>query len=292
MNPIIRPFSIALLGLVLVAAPSYAKTQSTKKKPAPAHVQTASPTDMIDISADESLEWYQDTRLYVARGKAKAIHGDMTIEADLLTAHQRETNKDSPQDKTNATSGNIDRMTADGNVYMHDSKQQVYGQKAVYDTDQKLIKITGSNLKYATDKDVITAKDSLEYYQEKKIAVARGRAMGEHQGSRVEADTLTAEFGDTAGGQMEMKRLYAKGNVIIVTKDSGVSRGDQAVYDVQKNMAVLTSNVRITRGQTQLAGDKAEVDFATGQSRLLNNGSGRVRALLPSSGTKQEKGAP
>jgi len=40
--------------------------------------------------------------------------------------------------------------------------------------------------------------------------------------------------------------------------------------------------VRITRQDTQLAGDKAEVDFASGESRLINTGSGRVRALLPS----------
>ena len=296
MKNFVRPLSLAFLGLALLASPSYGKSRHTTKKQtaAPQATATQPPADMLDISAEESLEYYQDQKLYVARGKAKAIRRDMTVEADLLTAHQRDTKTDdtaSPK-TSNKASGDIDQMTAEGNVHIYDAKQQVFGQKAVYNIDQKTIKVTGTNLKYVTEKDIVTAKDSLEYFDDKKIAVARGRAMGEHQGSRVEADTLIAQFGQNASGQMDMTELNAKGNVIIVTKDGGVSRGDVAVYDTQKNIAVLTHNVRITRGQTQLAGDKAEVDFATGQSRLINSGSGRVRALLPSSGEKQEKTAP
>lgn len=294
MKTFVRPLSLALLGLALMASPSYAKSKSAPKKPAAATQTTAQPSDMLDISAEESLEYYEDKKIYVARGKAKAVRRDMTVEADLLTAHQRETNADGTATaKTpNKASGDIDQITAEGNVRIYDAKQQVYGDKAVYDIDAKTIKITGGNLKYVTEKNIVTAKDSLEYHEDKKMAVARGRAMGENQGNRVEGDTLVALFGQNAAGQMDMTQLNAKGNVIIVTKDGGVSRGDVAVYDVQKNIAVLSSNVRITRGQTQLAGDKAEVDFATGQSRLVNSGSGRVRALLPSSSGKQEKQAP
>jgi lipopolysaccharide export system protein LptA len=57
----------------------------------------------------------------------------------------------------------------------------------------------------------------------------------------------------------------------------------------RSDIAIVSGHVRITRGDgTQLTGDVAEADFAAGQSRLLNDGSGRVRALLPakSSGDK------
>ncbi|MFA6279368.1 MAG: LptA/OstA family protein [Bdellovibrionales bacterium] len=253
----------------------------------------------IEISADESLEWYQDTQLYVARGKAKAVRDDKTIEADILTAHQRDTKvqpvpttKGKEQDKPQALGGDIDRMTAEGNVHFYSPTQQVFGQKAVYDADSGFIKVTGDNLKLITEKNVVTAKDSLEYDENKKTAIARGHAIGEQGANRVEADVLTAHFAPNPQGQLAMTDLIAKGNVIIVTKDGGISRGDEGVYDTQKNSAVLSNHVRITRGQTQLAGDKALVDFTSGQSRLINSGSGRVRVLLPSSSAKKEKAKP
>ena len=288
MTPYHRLSVLFCLGLFLTAAPSMA---------APETDAPAKANETIDISAEESLEWHQDSQLYIARGRAKAVRGTMTVEADILTAHQRDAKQPSPQNKDaqnkNTQNGSdIDRMTAEGNVHIYDTKQQVFGQKAVYDVDHNAIKITGDNLKLITEKNIVTAKDSLEYYQDKKLAIARGQAIGEHEGNRVEADLLTAQFAQNAQGALEMTELTAKDNVIIITKDGGVSRGNNALYNVKKNSAVLTDKVRITRGETQLAGDKALIDFTTGQSRLINSGSGRVRALLPASGAKKTKASP
>ena len=48
----------------------------------------------------------------------------------------------------------------------------------------------------------------------------------------------------------------------------------------------------MTRDDIQLTGEKAEVDFTKGESRLLGQGKGRVRALLTPGGAvgpKSEK---
>ncbi|MDD2326241.1 MAG: LptA/OstA family protein [Alphaproteobacteria bacterium] len=279
MNASLRYLSLAALAACLMAGPALAKGKAALQAP-------ATVSEMVDISADESLEWYKDTRLYVARGKARAVRGAMIVEADLLTAHARD-----PQEGGAKTQGgSIDTMTAEGHVVIRDDKQQVYGDRAVYDLDAKLVKITGSNLRYVTDKDTVTAKDSLEYDEGQSTALARGRAMAEHQGSRIEADILAASLETGATGAKEISKIRAKGNVIIVTKDGGVSRGERAEYDAKQDKAYLMDQVRITRDQTQLAGDKAEIDFKTGQSRLLNSGGGRVRALLPSASPSKNKG--
>lgn len=275
---------LAFLGLTFTLQPAAAKESGATSLPTPQSAASGG-AGPIDISADESLEWYKDQRLYVARGQARAVRGDSVVEADILTAHQREKAKGKDQGAApDGAAGDIDIMTAEGNVKISDPKQQVFGDKAVYDLDQKIVKITGSNLKYVTEKDVVTARDSLEYYEEKNIAVARGHAVAAHQDSRIESDLLVAHFAPGANGQRELSFITAKGHVVIVTKDGGISRGDRGIYDAKKDTAELMDNVRITRGDTQLAGDRAEVEFATGQSRLLNDGSGRVRALLPSSG--------
>lgn len=257
--------------------------------PCAAHAQDAAQKDMIDISAEKSLEWHQDKQLYIARGDAKAIKDGLTIEADLLTAHQRaKTKGDSKAQKQGAN--DLDLLTAEGKVFIHDNVQKVHGDKALYNMDEGIIKITGKNLKYITKTDIVTAQDSLEYHEKKNIALARGNAIAEHEGTRIKGKTLKAFFTKTSTGDLEIKQLHAQDNVVIVTKGGEVSRGDKAIYSAKKDIAILSGNVRITRGETQLSGDRAAVDFATGQSRLLNKGSGRVRVLLPSSGPKKKAG--
>jgi lipopolysaccharide export system protein LptA len=95
----------------------------------------------------------------------------------------------------------------------------------------------------------------------------------------VEADVLTARFAQSAAGQMEMVDMTAEGHVTVLTGND-ISRGDHAVYDIKRNVAVMSGHVKVTRGETHLAGDRAEVDFTKGESRLINQGPGRVRALL------------
>lgn len=253
--------------------------------------------EAIEVTADQSLEWYKDEKLYVARGAAKAVKGSMVIEADVLSAHQGEgSDNEGTKGKKNPKSsgmGNIDQIIAEGNVHIYDPRQQVFGDRAVYTPEQHLVQITGSNLRYTTANDLITAKDSMEYYDDKGIAVARGRAIGVHKKnpddqSKVEADVLTANFSLLPDGGRELTQISAEGNVTIVTKAS-VSRGSRAIYDVKRNVAVLSGNVKIASSKTQLSGDKAEVDFNTGKSRLLNEGKGRVRAMLiPKSDSKRQ----
>ena len=75
---------------------------STPGAPTPGH---------IEVTADKSLEWYQDQRLYVARGNAKAIRGDMTVTADLLTAHERDTPPKNGTAASATTTGNAAAAT-------------------------------------------------------------------------------------------------------------------------------------------------------------------------------------
>lgn len=238
----------------------------------------------VDITADQSLEWYQNQNMYVARGNAKAIRGDMVIDADLLTAHERDkpktTDGKKPPKTGGGSSGDIDKMTAEGHVRITDPRQRVTGDRAVYDLDQHVAVVTGNGLKYETEKETVTAKNSLEYWEDKKVAVARGDAVADKGDRHVQADILTAEFRDQPNGGQELWKMTADGHVVIVTKGN-VSRGDRGVYDVARNIAILNGHVRITRADgTQLAGDVGEVDFASNQSRLLNQGHGRVHVLL------------
>jgi lipopolysaccharide export system protein LptA len=245
--------------------------------------------DTLEVTADHSLEWYQDKNLYVARGNAKAVRGDKEVAANTLTAHERAdaASKKASKDKANNL-GKVDYLTAEGNVVITDPLHRITGEHGIYDLDQGLAKLTGSNLKYETEKETVTARDSLEYWENTKMAVARGKAVAVGSNRRVEADVLTAQFLEThsrSGAQTRLSKLIADGNVNVITS-SDLARGDRGVYDMDRNVATLMGHVRITRADgTQLNGDRGEVDFNTNQSRLLNSGQGgRVRVLLPAHG--------
>ena len=63
----------------------------------------------------------------------------------------------------------------------------------IYDIDQAVLLMTGRDLKLTTPNDVLTARDTLEYWAQKHMAVARGDAVVvTNDGRRLAADTLVA----------------------------------------------------------------------------------------------------
>jgi lipopolysaccharide export system protein LptA len=143
----------------------------------------------IDISAESGIEWQQDKQIYVARGHAVAVRGTSEVHADTLTAHYR------PTKAKGAEGGNeVYRLDADGHVLIKAPNRTVVGDQAVYDVDQQIGVITGRHLQLTTPTDVVTARDSLEWYDQQQIAVARGDAIAVRGDRRIRADVLTAHF--------------------------------------------------------------------------------------------------
>jgi lipopolysaccharide export system protein LptA len=87
------------------------------------------------------------------------------------------------------------------------------------------------------------------------------------------------------GGASSIKRLEAKGNVVVTQKDQVVT-GDTAVFDTKTNLITMLggggSGVVLTQGKNVLRGDRLLVDMTTGVSRVESD-SGRVQGLFQSS---------
>jgi lipopolysaccharide export system protein LptA len=84
------------------------------------------------------------------------------------------------------------------------------------------------------------------------------------------------------GGSSQIKRLEAKGNVVVTQKDQVVT-GDTAVFDTKTNLVTMLGGVVLTQGKNVLRGDRLLVDMTTGVSRVESD-SGRVQGLFQSSG--------
>jgi len=139
----------------------------------------------IEITASNGIEWDRDAKRYVATGNAAARQGNTSVHGDRLVAWYREA----------ATGGTeIFRYEAIGNVRFETATQKVEGDRGIFDVDSEVVVVTGRALRLTTPTDTLTARDTLEYWAAREIAVARGNAMIVSGERRMTADVMTAHF--------------------------------------------------------------------------------------------------
>ena len=99
------------------------------------------------------------------------------------------------------------------------------------------------------------------------------------------------------GGQQKIKKLEARGSVMVTQKDQTVT-GELGLFDMATNTVTVSGGVVMTQGQNVLRGDRLMVDLGTGVSRVESgkNGQGRVQGLFLPGGQgidlKNPGGAP
>jgi lipopolysaccharide export system protein LptA len=191
----------------------------------------------------------------------------------------------------------IYRLDADGHVTIKGERQTVVGDQAVYDVDQQIGIVTGKALKMTTATDFVTARDSLEWYDQKQIAVARGDAVAVRDVKVIRADVLTAHMTkdkpQPAAGKPDkavpaaaakprnaamplgaadegskISRVDAQGHVLVSTQ-TDVGRGDYGVYNADSGIATLLGNVTVTRGPNTIRGEYAVMDLNNNISRMM-----------------------
>ena len=121
----------------------------------------------LEVVARGGIEWDRANLRYIARGDARVTYDNNVVEADELVAHYRE---------TRGGGTDIFRLDASGKVRITTPTLKVVGDKAVYDSDTAVMVITGRAIKLNTPTEEVTARDALEYWESKKLAVARGEA--------------------------------------------------------------------------------------------------------------------
>jgi lipopolysaccharide export system protein LptA len=218
----------------------------------------------VDVTSDDSLEMQQADKVYIARGNAVAKRGDRTLYADTLMAYYR--------DVPNTSQTEIWRVVADGHVKITTPTQTVIGDHAIDDLDTKTDIITGKDLKLTTPVDVVTARDSLEWYEDRSVAVARGDGLAIRHtprgDRRIRGDILVALVVQPPGEAQRISRIDATGHVVVSSPDQ-VGTGDTGVYNAETGIATLTHHVTLARGENTLTGEYGVVDTDKGVSRLL-----------------------
>src|SRR5258707_3608754 len=84
------------------------------------------------------------------------------------------------------------------------------------------------------------------------------------------------------GGSSSIRRLEARGGVVVTQKDQVVT-GETAVVETKINLITMLRGVVLTQGKNVLRGDRLMVDMTTGVSKV-ESGSGRVQGPFQTSG--------
>jgi len=151
-----------------------------------------------------------------------------------------------------------------------------------------------------SDQPIRITSTSLEVHDKDHFATFSGNVHVVQGESTLRCKTLVVFYEDNSnagaapkgappkGGQpssnQSIKRLECKGNVVVTQKDQATQKdqtatGDNGVFEMKTNTAVLTGNVVVTQGDNVIRGDKLFIDMTTGVSRVESS-KGRVDALF------------
>ncbi|MFT9148521.1 MAG: LptA/OstA family protein, partial [Acetobacter sp.] len=210
----------------------------------------------------------------------------------------------------------IFRLEAIGHVHIFTQTDQAWGDKAIYDMDQAVLVMTGNALKLTTPQDVLTARDSMEYYSQQRISIGRGNATVTTDDHRqIRADVLVGysapptpdgqngqatpngqdqEKQDSSGdpltnGSGKLEKVNAFGHVWVRTQTEVVT-GERGVYVPDTGIARIVGNVHITRGPNQIQGAAAIINMHTGIATMTEQAGSRVSGVVvPSNGDTSDR---
>ncbi len=288
----------------------------------------------VEITALGGLEVRDQEQVAIASGDARATRGDVTVLADRLVARYRK--KVDPagavpvapvapaapaaptktsQDPTSAENGGTEvyRLEAHGHVRILTATDEAVGDDAIYDIDQAVLIMTGKALKLTTPQQIMTARDTMEYWSALHMAVGRGNAVVVTTDQRrLAADILVAYTnGDAAPAPApgaakpvsaakpgepgldagKLKRIDAFGNVE-VRSPVDIVRGDRGSYIPATEIARVVDHVRVTHLGSQVNGAAADMNMKTGIARIASGSGGRVQGLIVPNDTKDVQNKP
>jgi lipopolysaccharide export system protein LptA len=146
--------------------------------------------------------------------------------------------------------------------------------------DKKKEATFAGNVKVVQGDTTMTSKILVVFYDSATPPPAAAPAGNAKAAAKTAAPIQAATPGP--GGSSQIRRLEAKGNVVVTQKDQVVT-GENAVFDTKTNLVTMVGGVILTQGKNVLRGDRLIVDMTTGVSRVESD-SGRVQGLFQSSG--------
>ncbi|WP_338694181.1 LptA/OstA family protein [Bradyrhizobium sp. 26S5] len=166
--------------------------------------------------------------------------------------------------------------------FAQNRNQPVKIEAAVLEMRDKKKEATFSgNVKVVQGDTTMTSKILVVFYEDKSTQPP-ATAPGSPAAKGAPKDPAVQPATPGPAGASSIKRLEAKGDVVVTQKDQVVT-GTTAIFDTKTNLITMLggsgSQVVLTQCQNVVRGDRLLVDMTTGVSRVESD-TGRVQAMV------------
>ena len=138
--------------------------------------------------------------------------------------------------------------------------------------DKKKEATFSGNVKVVQGDTTMTSKSLVVFYDSGPAPAAQPAAPKGSKSATMQSAT------PGPGGSSSIRRLEAKGSVVVTQKDQVVT-GETAIFDTRANLITMVGGVVLTQCKNVLKGDRLKVDMTTGVSRVESD-SGKVQGMF------------
>ena len=232
----------------------------------------------LTVEADESLEWFEKEKYYLAKGNVILKKDGVTLKANTIKADYVFENGENI----------LKKIIAKDKVILTKQNTKATGQYMTYDVKKKIVRISGPFQTFSSPSGYVESKKNIMFDDENNKAEAEGNVKIILPNKTViYADNVKANF---ESANKSLKKAIAKGNVIIENKTKGrQSKADLGVYNSNDEIIRLTGNVVVINQKSKLSGDKGITNLKTGISNIVGDRKNKKRVRGTFSPIKKQK---
>ena len=214
----------------------------------------------LTVEADDSLEWYEKEKYYIAKGNVILKKDGVTLKANIIKAYYVFKNGENT----------LKRIIAKEKVVLTKDNTKATGQYMTYDLEEKIAKISGSFQTFSSPSGYVESKKIITFNNLNNKAEAEGDVkIILSNKTIIYADNVKADFEST---NKSLTKAIAKGNVIIENKAKGrISKADSGIYNSDDEIIRLTGNVVIINQKSKISGSKGITNLKTGISNIIGD---------------------
>tara|TARA_B100000900_G_scaffold374150_1_gene355242 strand:+ start:146 stop:952 length:807 start_codon:yes stop_codon:yes gene_type:complete len=220
----------------------------------------------LTVEADESLEWFEKEKYYLAKGNVVLKKDGVTLKANVIKADYVLENGENI----------LKTIIAKEKVVLTKENTKATGQFMTYDLKDKIAKISGTFQTFSSPSGYVESKKNITFDDVNNKAEAEGDVkIILSNKTIIYADNVKANF---ESSKKSLKKAIAKGNVIIENKIKGRrSTADLGVYNSDNEIVQLTGNVVIINQKSKILGSKGITNLKTGVSNIIGDPKNKKR---------------
>ena len=232
----------------------------------------------LTVEADESLEWFEKEKYYLAKGNVILKKDGVILKANMIKAEYVFENGENI----------LIKIIAKEKVILTKDNIKATGHYMTYDLKDKIAKISGPFQTFSSPSGYVESKKNITYDDVNNKAEAEGDVKIILSNKTViYADNVKADF---KSSNKSLNKAIAKGNVIIENKVKGrKSIADLGIYSSDDEIIKLTGNVVILNQNSKLSGSKGITNLKTGVSNIVGDRKNKKRVQGTFAPIKKQK---